>query len=197
MGTNIMSYLRPAFVLLILMTLATGIVYPLAVTGLAQLFFPAQSYGSLITANSQVVGSALIGQNFTRADYFHGRPSATAEMPYNALASGGSNLAGSNPLLKQRIASQIQQIRHDNPAQSGPVPVELVTTSASGLDPQISPQAAYYQANRVALAREIPVDRINQLIKLNTSEPFNVLGEPVVNVLQLNLALDNETKIRQ
>ncbi|WP_159565505.1 potassium-transporting ATPase subunit KdpC [Budvicia diplopodorum] len=192
-----MSYLRPAFVLLILMTLATGIVYPLAVTGLAQLFFPAQSYGSLITANSQVVGSALIGQNFTRADYFHGRPSATAEMPYNALASGGSNLAGSNPLLKQRIASQIQQIRHDNPAQSGPVPVELVTTSASGLDPQISPQAAYYQANRVALAREIPVDRINQLIKLNTSEPFNVLGEPVVNVLQLNLALDNETKIRQ
>lgn len=192
-----MSYLRPAFVLLILMTLITGIIYPLAVTGLAQLFFPAQSQGSLIIENGRVVGSSLIGQNFTRSDYFHGRPSATTEIPYNALASGGSNLAGSNPLLKQRIADKIVQLRRDNPAQSGAIPVDLVTASASGLDPQISPEAAYYQIGRVALARQIPVDRLQQLIKLNTSQPLKVFGQPVVNVLDLNLALDNEAKTRK
>lgn len=192
-----MSYLRPAFVLLILLTLATGIIYPLTVTGIAQLIFPAQSHGSLVTDHNHIIGSSLIGQNFTRADYFHGRPSATAETPYNALASGGSNLAGSNPLLKQRIEQDILQIQQNNPAQSGLIPVDLVTASGSGLDPQISPEGAYYQAQRVALARQIPLDRVKQLIKLNTSEPLAVFGQPVVNVLQLNLALDIETKASQ
>ncbi len=192
-----MSYLRPAFVLLILLTLATGIIYPLAVTGLAQLVFPAQSQGSLVTDHNHIIGSSLIGQNFTRADYFHGRPSATAEMPYNALASGGSNLAGSNPLLKQRIQQDILQIQQHNPAQSGLIPVDLVTASGSGLDPQISPEGAYYQAQRIAVTRQIPLDRVKQLIKLNTSEPLAVFGQPVVNVLQLNLALDIETQARQ
>lgn len=192
-----MSYLRPAFVLLILLTLATGIIYPLTVTGIAQLIFPAQSHGSLVTDHNHIIGSSLIGQNFTRADYFHGRPSATAETPYNALASGGSNLAGSNPLLKQRIEQDTLQIQQNNPAQSGLIPVDLVTASGSGLDPQISPEGAYYQAQRVALARQIPLDRVKQLIKLNTSEPLAVFGQPVVNVLQLNLALDIETKASQ
>ncbi|PHI32491.1 potassium-transporting ATPase subunit KdpC [Budvicia aquatica] len=192
-----MSYLRPAFVLLILLTLATGIIYPLAVTGLAQLVFPAQSQGSLVTDHNHIIGSSLIGQNFTRADYFHGRPSATAETPYNALASGGSNLAGSNPLLKQRIQQDILQIQQHNPAQSGLIPVDLVTASGSGLDPQISPEGAYYQAQRIAVTRQIPLDRVKQLIKLNTSEPLAVFGQPVVNVLQLNLALDIETQARQ
>ncbi|GKX52002.1 potassium-transporting ATPase subunit KdpC [Budvicia aquatica] len=192
-----MSYLRPAFVLLILLTLATGIIYPLAVTGIAQLVFPAQSQGSLVTDHNHIIGSSLIGQNFTRADYFHGRPSATAEMPYNALASGGSNLAGSNPLLKQRIQQDILQIQQHNPAQSGLIPVDLVTASGSGLDPQISPEGAYYQAQRIAVTRQIPLDRVKQLIKLNTSEPLAVFGQPVVNVLQLNLALDIETQARQ
>ena len=192
-----MSYLRPAFVLLILLTLATGINYPLAVTGLAQLVFPAQSQGSLVTDHNHIIGSSLIGQNFTRADYFHGRPSATAETPYNALASGGSNLAGSNPLLKQRIQQDILQIQQHNPAQSGLIPVDLVTASGSGLDPQISPEGAYYQAQRIAVTRQIPLDRVKQLIKLNTSEPLAVFGQPVVNVLQLNLALDIETQARQ
>ena len=192
-----MSYLRPAFVLLILLTLATGIIYPLTVTGLAQLVFPAQSQGSLVTDHNHIIGSSLIGQNFTRADYFHGRPSATAEMPYNALASGGSNLAGSNPLLKQRIQQDILQIQQHNPAQSGLIPVDLVTASGSGLDPQISPEGAYYQAQRIAVTRQIPLDRVKQLIKLNTSEPLAVFGQPVVNVLQLNLALDIETQARQ
>lgn len=192
-----MSYLRPAFVLLILLTLATGIIYPLAVTGLAQLVFPAQSQGSLVTDHNHIIGSSLIGQNFTRADYFHGRPSATAETPYNALASGGSNLAGSNPLLKQRIQQDILQIQQHNPAQSGLIPVDLVTASGSGLDPQISPEGAYYQAQRIAVTRQIPLDRVKQLIKLNTSEPLAVFGQPVVNVLQLNLALDIETQAKQ
>ncbi len=192
-----MSYLRPAFVLLILLTLATGIIYPLAVTGIAQLVFPAQSQGSLVTDHNHIIGSSLIGQNFTRADYFHGRPSATAETPYNALASGGSNLAGSNPLLKQRIQQDILQIQQHNPAQSGLIPVDLVTASGSGLDPQISPEGAYYQAQRIAVTRQIPLDRVKQLIKLNTSEPLAVFGQPVVNVLQLNLALDIETQARQ
>lgn len=192
-----MSYLRPAFVLLILLTLATGIIYPLTVTGLAQLVFPAQSQGSLVTDHNHIIGSSLIGQNFTRADYFHGRPSATAETPYNALASGGSNLAGSNPLLKQRIQQDILQIQQHNPAQSGLIPVDLVTASGSGLDPQISPEGAYYQAQRIAVTRQIPLDRVKQLIKLNTSEPLAVFGQPVVNVLQLNLALDIETQARQ
>lgn len=192
-----MSYLRPAFVLLILLTLATGIIYPLTVTGLAQLVFPAQSQGSLVTDHNHIIGSSLIGQNFTRADYFHGRPSATAETPYNALASGGSNLAGSNPLLKQRIQQDILQIQQHNPAQSGLIPVDLVTASGSGLDPQISPEGVYYQAQRIAVTRQIPLDRVKQLIKLNTSEPLAVFGQPVVNVLQLNLALDIETQARQ
>ncbi|MBK5145141.1 potassium-transporting ATPase subunit KdpC [Budviciaceae bacterium BWR-B9] len=192
-----MNYLRPSIVLLLFITLITGLIYPLAVTGLAHLFFPQQSAGSLITVQNKIVGSALIGQAFSQASYFSGRPSATATEPYNSLSSGGSNLAGSNPVLKLRIEADIQRLRQANPDASISLPAELVLASASGLDPHISPQSAYFQVPRVASARHLAPEQVRQLIKLHTQTPLSILGEPVVNVLELNLALDSTTQAGQ
>ncbi|HFF9857458.1 MULTISPECIES: potassium-transporting ATPase subunit KdpC [Serratia] len=186
-----MTYLRPALVMLILLTLITGIAYPLLTTGLAQLLFPSAANGSLLYRGDKAVGSALIGQNFTRADYFWGRPSATGDSAYNPLASAGSNLAATNPALDKAIAERAAQLRQANPAMSGPIPVDLLTASGSGLDPQISIAAAQYQLARVAAARHLPPEQIAKLIEDNTDRATpNFMGESVVNVLKLNLALD-------
>lgn len=186
-----MTYLRPALVMLILLTLLTGIAYPLLTTGLAQLLFPGAANGSLLYRGDKAVGSALIGQNFTRPDYFWGRPSATGDSAYNPLASAGSNLAATNPALDKAIAERAAQLRQANPAMSGPIPVDLLTASGSGLDPQISIAAAQYQLARVAAARHLPPEQIAKLIEDNTDRATpNFMGESVVNVLKLNLALD-------
>jgi K+-transporting ATPase ATPase C chain len=186
-----MTYLRPALVMLILLTLITGIAYPLLTTGLAQLLFPGAANGSLLYRGDKAVGSALIGQNFTRPDYFWGRPSATGDSAYNPLASAGSNLAATNPALDKAIAERAAQLRQANPAMSGPIPVDLLTASGSGLDPQISIAAAQYQLARVAAARHLPPEQIAKLIEDNTDRATpNFMGESVVNVLKLNLALD-------
>jgi K+-transporting ATPase ATPase C chain len=160
-------------------------------TLLAQWWFPAQANGSLIIDTTVVRGSKLIGQNFTEAKYLQGRPSATAETPYNPMASGGSNLAGSNPELDKVVATRIAALRAANPQANPAVPVELVTASASGLDGQISPQAAAWQIPRIAKARNLPVEQIQRLIAENTTQPLvGFLGKPVVNVLLVNVALD-------
>ena len=186
-----MSTLRPAILLLILLTLITGGLYPLMTTLLAQWWFPAQANGSLIIDTTVVRGSKLIGQNFTEVKYLQGRPSATAETPYNPMASGGSNLAGSNPELDKVVATRIAALRAANPQANPAVPVELVTASASGLDGQISPQAAAWQIPRIAKARNLPVEQIQRLIAENTTQPLvGFLGKPVVNVLLVNVALD-------
>lgn len=186
-----MSTLRPAILLLILLTLITGGLYPLMTTLLAQWWFPAQANGSLIIDTTVVRGSKLIGQNFTEVKYLQGRPSATAETPYNPMASGGSNLAGSNPELDKVVATRIAALRATNPQANPAVPVELVTASASGLDGQISPQAAAWQIPRIAKARNLPVEQIQRLIAENTTQPLvGFLGKPVVNVLLVNVALD-------
>ncbi|WP_413712992.1 potassium-transporting ATPase subunit KdpC [Serratia marcescens] len=186
-----MTYLRPALVMVILLTLITGIAYPLLTTGLAQLLFSGSANGSLLYQGDKAVGSALIGQSFTRADYFWGRPSATGDSAYNPLASAGSNLAATNPALDKAIAERAAQLRQANPAMSGPIPVDLLTASGSGLDPQISIAAARYQLARVAAARHLPPEQIAKLIEDNTDRATpNFMGESVVNVLKLNLALD-------
>ncbi|WP_151992861.1 potassium-transporting ATPase subunit KdpC [Buttiauxella massiliensis] len=186
-----MSTIRPAILLLILLTLITGGLYPLMTTLLAQWWFPAQANGSLIIDTTVVRGSKLIGQNFTEAKYLQGRPSATAETPYNPMASGGSNLAGSNPELDKVVATRIAALRAANPQANPAVPVELVTASASGLDGQISPQTAAWQIPRIAKARNLPVEQIQRLIDENSTQPLvGFLGKPVVNVLLVNVALD-------
>ncbi|MCA1921874.1 potassium-transporting ATPase subunit KdpC [Buttiauxella noackiae] len=186
-----MSTLRPAILLLILLTLITGGLYPLMTTLLAQWWFPAQANGSLIIDTNVVRGSSLIGQNFTEAKYLQGRPSATAETPYNPMASGGSNLAGSNPELDKAITERVAALRAANPQANPAVPVELVTASASGLDGQISPQAADWQIPRIAAARNLPVEQIQRLIAESTTQPLvSFIGKPVVNVLLVNQALD-------
>ncbi|MCT2385534.1 potassium-transporting ATPase subunit KdpC [Erwinia pyrifoliae] len=186
-----MSQLRPAVFLLLLLTLITGLLYPLLTTTLAQWMLPQQANGSLLLEQGNVRGSALVGQNVTRPQYFQGRPSATGDRPYNPLASSGSNLAGSNPALDQAVSQRVAALRAANPMASQQVPVDLVTASASGLDPQISPQAAYWQAWRVADARRLPLANVQQLIDEHTVTPMPAfLGEPAVNVLALNLALD-------
>lgn len=183
--------LRQAIVLLLLLTAITGIAYPLLVTGLAQLLFPRQANGSLILRDGRLVGSTLIGQSFTDPKYFWGRPSATTPQPYNGTASGGSNLGPTNPALTTAAKQRIAALRAADPGNDAPVPVDLVTASGSGLDPDISPAAAQYQIQRVARARGLPPAEVQRLVDRYTrGRQFGVLGEPRVNVLELNLALD-------
>ena len=192
--------IRPAIIVLLLLTLITGLAYPLAMTAIASAIFPKQAQGSLIERDGKVVGSALIGQEFKDDKYFHGRPSATSApdpadstktvpAPYNAANSGGSNLGPTSKALNDRVKEDVDKLKAENPAAS--VPIDLVTTSGSGLDPDISPEAALFQVPRVAKARSIPEDRARQLVTENTKGRFaGLLGEPRVNVLALNLALD-------
>ena len=183
--------LRPAVSLLILMTLTLGIAYPLAVTGVAKVLFPRQAAGSLIVTDGKPVGSRLIGQPFSDPKYFWSRPSATAPQPYNGLASGGSNLGPLNPALIDAVKARIAALRAADPTDHAPIPVDLVTASASGLDPDISLAAAYYQAGRIARARHLSLERVRALIAAHGRTPWlGVIGEPHVNVLALNLALD-------
>lgn len=186
-------HLRPALVLFVALSLITGIAYPLLVTGIAQLVFPDQANGSLVVENDRIVGSALIGQSFTAPRYFWGRPSATAPMAYNAGASGGSNQGPSNPALVDAVKARLEALRAADPHNTEPVPVDLVTASASGLDPHISVAAAEFQLGRVARARDLPVQRVRALVAQHTQGRLvGFIGEPRVNVLALNLALDAE-----
>ncbi|HEM8182812.1 TPA: potassium-transporting ATPase subunit KdpC [Providencia stuartii] len=186
-----MNTIRSSIVVLILLAIITGVAYPLLVTGLANVLFPWQAQGSLIQQEERVIGSTLIGQNYQSDRYFFGRPSATADYPYNALASSGSNLAISNPLLNEDFAQRSQQLRMQNPDAGQAIPVDLLTASASGLDPQISVAAALYQTPRIAKNRQIPLKAVESLIAAQTEKPLLAfMGEPVVNVLQLNVALD-------
>jgi len=188
---NNSSILRPAIVLFALLSALTGLIYPMAVTGAAKAVFPKEAAGSLIVLDGATVGSRLIGQNFSDPKHFWGRPSATAPQPYNASASGGSNQGPLNPALTDAIKARVEALRAADPGNTAPVPVDLVTASASGLDPDISPAAAHYQAARVAHARGVPVEQINALIEKNTQGAlWGLLGESRVNVLALNLALD-------
>lgn len=192
--------LRPALIFIVALTLITGLAYPLAVTGIAGTLFPRQSQGSLIEQNGKVIGSALIGQAFTEDKYFRGRPSATTgpdpkdatkttEAPYNASNSMGSNLGPTNKVLVERVKGDVEKAKAENP--SAAVPIELVTTSASGLDPQISPEGALFQVPRVAKARNLSEERVRQLVQEHTEgRLIGLLGEPRVNVLALNMALD-------
>lgn len=186
-----MSMLRPGIVVLLLLTLVTGGVYPLITTLLGQWWFADNAAGSLIYQGNVLRGSRLIGQDFTQPGYFQGRPSTTAETPYNPMASGGSNLAGSNPALDKEIAARVAALRAANPQADARVPVDLVTASASGLDYGISPDAAQWQIPRVAAARNLSAESVARLVEAHTSMPLlGFLGKPVVNVLELNLALD-------
>jgi K+-transporting ATPase ATPase C chain len=196
--------IRPAIILLVALTVITGLAYPLAITAVAGMIFPKQAQGGLIERDGKVVGSALIGQEFKEDKYFHGRPSATTApdpndstktvpAPYNAANSGGSNLGPTSKALADRVKEDVDKLKAENPSQ--PVPVDLVTTSASGLDPDISPEGALFQVPRVAKARNLPEGRVRQLVADNTRGRLGgLLGEPRVNVLALNLALDSLSK---
>lgn len=191
------NVIRPAVVLLLLVLSAiTGIAYPLGVTGVAQTVFPEQATGSLVLVGGKPVGSALIGQSFRDPGHFWGRPSATSPMAYNAGGSGGSNLGPLNPALTDAVKSRVEALRAADPGNGAPVPVDLATASASGLDPHISPAAAQYQAARVARVRQLPPEQVRALVDAHTDKsllPF--IGEPQVNVLKLNMALDALAKL--
>jgi K+-transporting ATPase ATPase C chain len=183
--------LLPGLRMTLVMTVLTGLLYPLAVTGLCQVFFRDKANGSLITANGQVIGSELIGQSFTKPEYFHPRPSAAGNDGYDATASGGSNLGPTNKKLIDRVQASVDKFRKENPGYSGAIPADLLTTSGSGLDPHISPASAEAQGERVAQARGTSVDQIRTLITARTEgRDLGLLGEPRVNVLLLNLDLD-------
>jgi K+-transporting ATPase ATPase C chain len=206
--------IRPAIIFVVALTLLTGLAYPLAMTGLAQLLFPHQANGSLIQKDGKVIGSQLIGQLFTEDKYFRGRPSATTKAdpndasktvpdpndasktvpdPYNAANSGGSNLGPTSKALIERVKEDVDKLKAENP--NAPVPIDLVTTTAGGLDPHISPEAALFQVPRVAKARNMPQDRVRQLVEQRIEgRLFGILGEPRVNVLALNMALDRVAK---
>ncbi len=185
------NILRPVLVLFFVLTLLTGVAYPLVVTGVAQALFPAQAGGSLISRDGKAVGAALIGQNFSDPRHFWGRPSATGPMAYNAAASSGSNQGPLNPALTDAVKGRVEALRAADSGNTAPVPVDLVTASASGLDPHISPAAARYQVARVARARGLPVDKVQALVAQQVEGPlWGFLGEPRVNVLKLNLALE-------
>jgi potassium-transporting ATPase KdpC subunit len=198
--------IRPAIVLIIALTLITGLVYPLVMTGIAGAVFPYQAQGSLIEKDGKVIGSVLIGQSFTADKYFHGRPSATnapdpkdatktIDAPYNASNSMGSNLGPTSKVLVDRVKGDLAKLKAENPSM--PVPIDLVTTSGSGLDPDISPEAALFQVPRIAKARNVPEDRLRQLVQEHTDgRVLGLLGEPRVNVLLLNLALDRAIAAR-
>lgn len=186
-----MSLLRPSIMMMLILTAITGIAYPLLTTGLAQVMFHSQAEGSLIERDGVIVGSRLIGQNFTQPKYFWDRPSATADAAYNPQASGGSNLAASNPQLDKNLQARAALLRQADPSAPVAIPVDLMTSSASGLDPHISPQAAYYQAARIAKVRNLPQASVERLIAANTKYSLpQFIGQPVVNVLELNMALD-------
>jgi K+-transporting ATPase ATPase C chain len=192
--------IRPAIILVVALTIITGLIYPFAMTGIAGAIFPYRAQGSLLERDGKVVGSELIGQEFTSEKYFHGRPSATVApdpadstktvaAPYNAANSGGSNLGPTNKALVERVQGDVDKLKQENP--SAPVPIDLVTTSGGGLDPHISPAAALFQVPRVAKARNLPEDRVRQLVDEQVEgRTLGLLGEPRVNVLALNLALD-------